>query len=170
MIFSLLKKNEYQAPKQISLKDSEDAIKALLFSRKLADLTDKRANETLNYLNTSVNPKTKSFSVYKYDKKYSEEILNIINNQKIGQKFLSYKLKSGDYIFLRLDSINFDNIDNNKVIEDNFLDYIENTQSESDYNNLYITKYDEYEIDINQEFCINNQRYYSRCLRILSVL
>ena len=43
-------------------------------------------------------------------------------------------------------------IDNNRVIEDNFLDYIENTQSESDYNNLYITKYDEYEIDINQEF------------------
>ena len=84
-----IKKNEYQAPKQISLKDSEDAIKALLFSKKLADLTDKRANETLNYLNTSVNPKTKSFSVYKYDKKYSEEISNIINNQKIGQK-MSY--------------------------------------------------------------------------------
>ena len=33
-------------------------------------------------------------------------------------------------------------IDKDKIESDNYLDYLSNTQSESDYNSFYITKFD----------------------------
>ncbi len=60
-------------------------------------------------------------------------------------------MKSGDYVFVKVDSI-IEDIDKKKIEEDNFMDYLENTQSESDYNSLYISKYNNFDIDINTNF------------------
>ena len=148
-----IQKKSYQSPKQLSLKDSEDAIRALLFTNKLIDNMEKFAKQTLNSLNSNQNNiSPEKFSIYSYDKKYSKEIIDIIFNQRQSEIFTSYKLNSGDYLFLKINSINSESIDNERVLNDNFLDYIENTQSESDYNNLYITKYDNFDVEINEDF------------------
>jgi hypothetical protein len=54
-------------------------------------------------------------------------------------------------LLLKLDSFE-EKIDNNKVDDDNFLDVLENTISEGDYNNFYTSKYNNYEIEINKEY------------------
>ena len=43
-------------------------------------------------------------------------------------------------------------IDKDKVESDNYLDYLRNTQSESDYNSFYISKFESFDIDINEEY------------------
>ena len=42
--------------------------------------------------------------------------------------------------------------DKNKIESDIVLDYLRNTQSESDYNSFYISKYESFEVDINEEY------------------
>ena len=86
-----------------------------------------------------------------YDKSYSEEIVKIISNQGVTNNFLSTKVKSGDYVFVKIDSI-IEDLDKKKIEDDNFMDYLENTQSESDYNSLYISKYNNFDVEINTDF------------------
>jgi hypothetical protein len=77
--------------------------------------------------------------------------MNIINNQSITDNFISNKLSSGDYLLLKIDSFE-ESIDKDKVENDNYLDYLENTQSEGDFNNFYISKYENFFIDINDDY------------------
>ena len=35
---------------------------------------------------------------------------------------------------------------------DNYLDYLRNTQSESDYNSFYISKFESFDVDVNEEY------------------
>ena len=78
--------------------------------------------------------------------------MNIINNQPITTSFISNKTRKGDFVFIRVDGIDTGVIDKEKIESDNYLDYLRNTQSESDYNNFYISKYDFFDIDINEEY------------------
>ncbi len=39
-----------------------------------------------------------------------------------------------------------------KINNDNFYDFLDNTNSEGDYNSFYVSKYDEFEIDVNEEY------------------
>ena len=50
--------------------------------------------------------------------------------------FISNKLENGDYVLIRIDSINLSSVQQDKVDDDNYLDYLRNTQSESDYNSF----------------------------------
>ena len=77
--------------------------------------------------------------------------MKIINNQSVTEKFVSYKLSSGNYLLLKLDSFE-EIIDREKVENDNYFDYLDNTQSEGDYNNFYISKYEGFVIDINDDY------------------
>ena len=77
--------------------------------------------------------------------------MNIINSQPITDYFVSNKLSSGDYMLLKVDSFE-ESIDKNRVESDNYLDYLENTQSEGDFNNFYISKYENFVIDINDNY------------------
>ena len=89
--------------------------------------------------------------MYKYDDKFDDEIMKIINNQSVTEKFVSYKLSSGNYLLLKLDSFE-EIIDREKVENDNYFDYLDNTQSEGDYNSFYISKYEGFVIDINDDY------------------
>ena len=106
----------------------------------------------LKSLNKGLDQDYEKFSVYKYDKTYSDDIMNLINNQPVGSSFVSHKTKEGDFIFIKVEAIDTGFIDNNKVESDNYFDYLRNTQSESDYNSFYISKYDYFDIDINDEY------------------
>ena len=106
----------------------------------------------LKLLNSGKNTNYEKFSLYKYDKTYNDEIMKIIHNQAITSEFVSYKLESSDYLFLKVDQINSGLIDKKRIDSDNFLDYLRNTQSESDYNSFYVSKYNTFEIDINQNY------------------
>jgi len=143
--------NNYYPPEQLSINDSETAIRALLTTQKTKEELSKKAALTLNNLNNGLNQSYDKFSIYMYDKVYSNEIIEVIKNQGITDNFISTKTKSGDYVFVKIDSI-VEDLDKKKIEDDNFMDYLENTQSESDYNNLYVSKYNDYDIDINTEF------------------
>ena len=137
---------------QLSLSDSEEAIRALLQTQKRVNAINKLAIKKLKSLNSGENTSYEKFSLYKYDKTYNDEIMKIIHNQAVTSEFVSYKLESSDYLFLKVDKINSGLIDKKRIDSDNFLDYLSNTQSESDYNSFYVSKYNDFEIDINQNY------------------
>ena len=143
---------EYFPSQQLSINASEDAIRALLMTQFNTATINKVANEKLMNLNKDIDQDYENFSVYKYEKIYNEEIMNIINNQPITTSFISNKTRKGDFVFIRVDGIDTGVIDKEKIESDNYLDYLRNTQSESDYNNFYISKYDFFDIDINEEY------------------
>jgi hypothetical protein len=146
-----VKKIKYYPPKQLPLKDTEDAIKALLYTKALNSKLSKVAQETLKSLNNGTYSNFQSFKVYNYDDQYDKEIMTIINQQPVTNSFLSHKLSSGHYLLLKLDS--FDHVlDVEKINNDNFYDFLDNTNSEGDYNSFYVSKYDEFEIDVNEEY------------------
>ena len=147
----LVESNNYYQPEQLSINDSELAIRALLTTQKSRDELSEKAALTLNNLNNGKNQSYETFSIYMYDKTYSEEIIEIISNQGVTNNFLSTKVESGDYVFVKIDSI-IEDLDKKKIEDDNFMDYLENTQSESDYNSLYISKYNHFDIEINTDF------------------
>ena len=143
---------KYYPSKQLSINDSEDAIRALLTTQLNIETTNKVANEKLIRLNKGIDQDYQKFSLYKYDKAYNEEIMNLINNQPIGSSFISNKTREGDFVFIKVDAIESGFIDKDRIETDNYLDYLSNTQSESDYNSFYISKYDYFDIDINEEY------------------
>ncbi len=146
-----VKKIKYYPPKQLPLKDTEDAIKALLYTKAINSKLSKVAQETLKSLNNGTYTNYQSFNVYNYDDKYDKEIMTIINEQPVTDGFVSHKLSSGNYLLLKLDS--FDQVlDVEKINNDNFYDFLDNTNSEGDYNSFYVSKYDEFEIDVNEEY------------------
>ncbi len=146
-----LEKTKYYEPEQLSMSASEAAIRALLMTQKTRNKLNNIANNILLELNNGVNNSYKKFSIYKYDKVFDDEITSMIVNQGITDKFISNKTSNGDYVFIKIDSI-LEDIDKDRIVNDNFLDYLENTQSESDYNSLYISKYKKFSIDINDDF------------------
>jgi len=146
-----VKKVKYYPPKQLPLKDTEDAIKALLYTKAINSKLSKVAQQTLKSLNNGTYTNFQSFKVYNYDDKYDKEIMTIINGQSVTDGFVSHKLSSGHYLLLKLDS--FDQVlDVEKINNDNFYDFLENTNSEGDYNSFYVSKYDKFNIDVNEEY------------------
>jgi len=146
-----VKKLVHYLPKQLSLNASESAINALLTTQTINNLISQKANTTLINLNNGSDQSFKQLNIYKYDNKFDDEVMNIINNQSITDNFISNKLSSGDYLLLKIDSFE-ESIDKDKVENDNYLDYLENTQSEGDFNNFYISKYENFFIDINDDY------------------
>ena len=147
----LIQSGKYYSPEQLTATDAENAIRALLTTQKSRDLLNKKALSVLNNLNRGLNKSYEKFSIYMYDNIYTDEVANIINNQGITDKFISTKTKSGDFVFVKIDSI-IEDLDKKKIEDDNFIDYLENTQSESDYNSIYTSKFSGYDIDINRDF------------------
>jgi len=146
-----VKKVKYYPPKQLPLKDTKDAIKALLYTKAINSKLSKVAQQTLKSLNNGTYTNFQSFKVYNYDDKYDKEIMTIINGQSVTDGFVSHKLSSGHYLLLKLDS--FDQVlDVEKINNDNFYDFLENTNSEGDYNSFYVSKYDKFNIDVNEEY------------------
>jgi len=146
-----VKKVKYYPPKQLPLKDTEDAIKALLYTKAINSKLSKVAQQTLKSLNNGTYTNFQSFKVYNYDDKYDKEIMTIINGQSVTDGFVSHKLSSGHYLLLKLDS--FDQVlDVEKINNDNFYDFLENTNSEGDYNSFYVSKYDKFNIDVNEDY------------------
>ncbi len=147
-----IKKNKYYPPSQLTLSESEQAIKALLMTQKSSKKLNQLSSKKLQSLNAGVDNDYKSFSVYQYDKTFDDEVMKIINSQSISNTFTSSKLGSGDYVLIKVESINLSSVRQDKVDDDNYLDYLRNTQSESDYNSFYLSKYDTFEIDINNDY------------------
>ena len=147
-----VKKNKYYPPSELALSESEQAIKALLMTQKSNKKLNQLASKKLQSLNAGSYNDYKSFSVYKYDKTFDDEVMKIISSQPISNMFTSNRLENGDYVLIKVESINLSLIKQDKVDDDNYLDYLRNTQSESDYNSFYISKYDTYEIDINNDY------------------
>ena len=147
-----VKKTKYYPPEQLSANDSEDAIRALLTTQINIDTVNKTASNKLTNLNKGIDQDFESFSVYKYDKDFSKDIMSLINNQPTTSSFISHKTETGDFVFLKIERMDSGFIDKNKIESDNYLDYLRNTQSESDYNSFYISKYESFEIDINEEY------------------
>jgi len=147
-----IKKNKYYPPSQLTLSESEQAIKALLMTQKSNKKLNQLSSKKLQSLNAGVDNDYKSFSVYQYDKTFDDEVMKIINSQSISNTFTSSKLGSGDYVLIKVESINLSSVRQDKVDDDNYLDYLRNTQSESDYNSFYLSKYDTFEIDINNDY------------------
>ena len=146
-----VRKVKYYPPEQLSLKDTEAAIRALLTTQSISNLMSKKTNRTIESLNNGSLQSYEKFELYKYGDKFNDEIMKIINNQSVTEKFVSYKLSSGNYLLLKLDSFK-EIIDRERVESDNYFDFLENTQSEGDYNNFYISKYQDFVIDINDEY------------------
>jgi hypothetical protein len=146
-----INKVEYFPPKQLKLEETEDAIRALLYTQAINNSLGKNAKEILNKLNNNTYSNYESFKSYKYEDKYDQEIMTIINSQPRTDNFISHKLSSGDYLLLKIDSFE-QVIDNEKINNDNFYDLLDNTQSEGDYNSFYISKYNKYDIDVNEEY------------------
>ena len=146
-----IRKAKYYPPQQLSLKDTETAIRTLLTTQSANNLMSKHTNQTLKNLNNGSLQSFEPFEIYKYDNKFDDEIMNIINKQAVTKKFVSYKLSSGNYLLLKLDSFE-ERIDRDRIENDNYYDYLENTQSESDYNNFYISKYEDFVIDVNDDY------------------
>ena len=147
-----VKKIRFYPSKQLSANDSEDAIRALLTTQMSINAINKAASEKLINLNKGIDQDFEKFSVYKYDNDYSDEVMNLINNQPVTSSFISHKTEGGDFVFLKVDSMDAGFIDKDKVESDNYLDYLRNTQSESDYNSFYISKFESFDIDINEEY------------------
>ena len=146
-----IRKVKHYPPEQLSLKDTEAAIRALLTTQSINDLISMKTNITLKNLNNGSLQSFEKFELYKYDDKFNDEIMKIINNQPVTDKFVSHKLSSGNYLLLKLDSFE-EIIDRERVESDNYFDYLQNTQSEGDYNNFYISKYEGFVIDINDDY------------------
>ena len=147
-----VKKNKYYPPSELALSESEQAIKALLMTQKSNKKLNQSASKILQSLNAGSYSDYESFSVYQYDKTFDDEVMKIINSQSISNTFTSSKLESGDYVLIKVESINLSSVRQDKVDDDNYLDYLRNTQSESDYNSFYLSKYDTFEIDINNDY------------------
>ncbi len=147
-----VKKMEYYPSEQLSANDSEDAIRALLTTQININNINKAASEKLINLNNGTDQDFELFSVYKYDKKYSEEIMSLINNQPTTSSFISHKTETGDFVFLKIERMDTGYIDKDKIESDNYLDYLRNTQSESDYNSFYTSKFESFDVDINEEY------------------
>ena len=147
-----VKKIRYFPSEQLSANDSEDAIRALLTTQTHIDAINKAASEKLINLNKGIDQDFVSFSVYKYDKDYSEEIMSLINNQPLTSSFISHKTETGDFVFLKIEKMDTGFIDKDIIESDNYLDYLRNTQSESDYNSFYTSKFESFDININEEF------------------
>ena len=147
-----VKKIKYYPSKQLSANDSEDAIRALLRTQIKIDTINKVASDKLTNLNKGIDQDFESFSVYKYDKDFSKDIMSLINNQPTTSSFVSHKTETGDFVFLKIERMDSGFIDKNKIESDNYLDYLRNTQSESDYNSFYISKYESFDVDINEEY------------------
>ena len=147
-----MKKIRFYPSKQLSANDSEGAIRALLTTQMSINAINKAASEKLINLNKGIDQDFEKFSVYKYDNDYSDEVMNLINNQPVTSSFISHKTEGGDFVFLKVDSMDAGFIDKDKVESDNYLDYLRNTQSESDYNSFYISKFESFDIDINEEY------------------
>ena len=147
-----VKKIKYYPSEQLSANDSEDAIRALLTTQINIDTINKAASDKLTNLNKGIDQDFESFSVYKYDKDFSKDIMSLINNQPTTSSFISYKTETGDFVFLKIERMDRGFIDKNKIESDNYLDYLRNTQSESDYNSFYISKYESFDVDINEEY------------------
>ena len=147
-----VKKNKYYPPSELALSESEQAIKALLMTQKSNKKLNQSASKILQSLNAGSYSDYESFSVYQYDKTFDDEVMKIISSQPISNTFTSNRLENGDYVLIKVESINLSLIKQDKVDDDNYLDYLRNTQSESDYNSFYISKYDTYEIDINNDY------------------
>ena len=147
-----VKKTKYYPSEQLSANDSEDAIRALLTTQINMDTINKTASEKLISLNEGIDQDFEPFSVYKYDKYYSEEVMSLINNQPITSSFISHKTEKGDFVFLRIERMDTGFIDKDKIESDNYLDYLRNTQSESDYNSFYISKFESFDVDVNEEY------------------
>ena len=147
-----VKKIKYYPSEQLSANDSEDAIRALLTTQINIDTINKAASDKLTNLNKGIDQDFESFSVYKYDKDFSEDIMSLINNQPTTSSFISHKTETGDFVFLKIERMDSGFIDKNKIESDNYLDYLRNTQSESDYNSFYISKYESFDVDINEEY------------------
>ena len=123
----------------------------MLYKKAFNSKLSKVAQETLKSLNNGTYSNFQSFTVYNYDNQYDKEIMTIINQQPVTNSFLSHKLSSGHYLLLKLDS--FEHVlDVEKINNDNFYDFLDNTNSEGDYNSFYVSKYDEFEIDVNEEY------------------
>ena len=147
-----VKKIKYYPSEQLSANDSEDAIRALLTTQINIDTINKAASDKLMNLNKGIDQDFESFSVYKYDKDFSKDIMSLINNQPTTSSFISHKTETGDFVFLKIERMDSGFIDKNKIESDNYLDYLRNTQSESDYNSFYISKYESFDVDINEEY------------------
>ena len=136
----------------MSANDSEDAIRALLTTQINIDTINKAASDKLMNLNKGIDQDFEPFSVYKYDKDFIKDIMSLINNQPATSSFISHKTETGDFVFLKIERMDSGFIDKNKIESDNYLDYLSNTQSESDYNSFYISKYESFDVDINEEY------------------
>ncbi len=147
-----VKKNKYYPPSQLTLSESEQAIKALLMTQKSNKKLNQSSSKILQSLNAGSFNDYESFSVYQYDKTFDDEVMKIINSQPISNMFTSNRLENGDYVLIKVESINLSLVKQDKVDDDNYLDYLRNTQSESDYNSFYLSKYDTYVIDINNDY------------------
>ena len=143
---------KFYPSKQLSADDSEEAIRALLTTKINIDTINKAASEKLINLNKGLDQDFETFSVYKYDKDYNEEVMSLINNQAKTSSFISHKTETGDFVFLRIDRIDSGFINKDKIESDNYLDYLRNTQSESDYNSFYISKFESFDVDINEDY------------------
>ena len=148
----LVKTNKYYPPTELTLSESEQAIKALLMTQKSNKKLNQLSSKILQSLNAGSYSDYKSFSVYQYDKTFDDEVMKIISSQPISNMFTSNRLENGDYALIKVESINLSLAKQDKIDDDNYLDYLRNTQSESDYNSFYISKYDTYEIDINNDY------------------
>ena len=147
-----VKKIKYYPSEQLSAIDSEDAIRALLTTQINIDTINKAASDKLSNLNKGIDQDFQSFSVYKYDKDFSKDIMSLINSQPMTSSFISHKTETGDFVFLKIERMDSGFIDKNKIESDNYLDYLRNTQSESDYNSFYISKYESFDVDINEDY------------------
>ncbi len=147
-----IKKIKYYPSEQLSANESEDAIRALLTTQINIDTVNKAASDKLMNLNKGIDQDFEPFSVYKYDKDFSKDIMSLINNQPKTASFISHKTETGEFVFLKIERMDSGLIDKNKIESDNYLDYLRNTQSESDYNSFYISKYESFDIDINEEY------------------
>ena len=78
--------------------------------------------------------------------------MSLINNQPKTSSFISHKTETGDFVFLKIEKMDTGFIDKDIIESDNYLDYLRNTQSESDYNSFYTSKFESFDININEEF------------------
>ena len=147
-----VKKIKYYPSEQLSADESEDAIRALLTTQINIDAINKAASKKLINLNKGIDQDFETFSLYKYNEDYSKEVMSLINNQPKTSSFISHKTETGDFVFLKIEKMDTGFIDKDKIESDNYLDYLSNTQSESDYNSFYITKFESFDVDINEEY------------------
>ena len=101
MMTLFVKKIKYYPSEQLSANDSEDAIRALLTTQINIDTINKAASEKLMNLNKGIDQDFESFSVYKYDKDFSKDIMSFINNQPVTPHLFLIKLRQEILYFLK---------------------------------------------------------------------